>query len=518
MSEKFKKLKRKYLFGVILKCAVCGISFGLFAVGVILLALKLSAISLGIIWYVIIGAAAAVLGFAVAFIFFRPTDKKVATRLDNDFGLEERVQTSVEYDGQEGTILELQRADTEQKLSNLPKNKLRFSRIWQFGAAALIAVAIMGTAFAVPAKAAVPTGDEAPAEVGTLPLGMIEVMINDVQSSDLNSTLKTQIVYQLRNLIVELSVEDLTQGELKNSINGAITQVNLAVNNSVSYFVEIGDILMEENTTFGELVLRGGNSYMLYRPAGATTIKTYDHIIAFDSDKQSRTLGRMNIIRTEMLNTLNIKLSAEDAKSKLSTAMTNLIDPLESGINALSEEYSENSIYGSLVKIKDKMVSMRAAIQKGDYSDDEEFQAALKNMFDGEDWEALAFELAEPSYVGAMRRFVGNRLKDIFGLSGLEMPDGEDSVRGGNNSGSGDGEGGNNQGPGESDVTGGDIKYGSDDMVYDPRTGEYRKYGDILAEYRAMLTELIESGEITEEQAAMAEAYFDLLYGSTEKE
>ena len=514
MSERFKKLKRKYLFGAILKSVICGVSFGLFAVGIILLALKLSAISLGIVWYIVIGVAAAVIGTGVSFVFFKPTNKKVATRLDNEFSLEERVQTSLEFSGQEGVLLGLQRADTEQKLSNLPKSKVRFSRIWQFGVTALIALAMATTAFVVPAKAAVPTGDKAPAEVGVLPINQIQKMIDDVQKSKITDTVKTQIEYELRNLISELSVEDLTQGDLKSAVNSAITEVNLAVNNSVSYF-EVSDILEAEETVFGQIILRGGNAYRVYQPAGATTIKTYDHVELFDSEKQSRTLNRMDAGKNAILKSLDIKIG--EGWSEWSDAMTLIIEPLNSGIEALGEEFAEDSLYSYLVIFKDKFAALQEKVELGEFTSDDDLQAEIKNMFIGEDWESLALELSVQSYAGAVRRFVGNRLKDIFGLGGLELPDRDDDV-GGNNGGTNNPD---NPDPGEGDpgngVIGGDPGYG-DKEVYDPFTGKYVKYKDLLSQYHAMYIELREKGVLTDEQIKMAEDFFGKLYGSDKNE
>lgn len=515
MSERFKKLKRKYLFGAILKSVICGVSFGLFAVGIILLALKLSAISLGVVWYIVIGAAAAVIGTGVSFVFFKPTNKKVATRLDNEFSLEERVQTSLEFSGQEGVLLGLQRADTEQKLSNLPKSKVRFSRIWQFGAAALIAVAMATTAFVVPAKAAVPTGDDAPAVVGTLPINQIEKMIDDVQKSKITDTVKTQIEYELRNLISELSVEGLTQGDLKSAVNSAITEVNLAVNNSVSYF-EVSDILEAEETVFGQIILRGGNAYRVYQPAGATTIKTYDHVELFDSEKQSRTLNRMDAGKNKILKSLDIKIG--EGWSEWSDAMTLIIEPLNSGIEALGEEFAEDSLYSYLVIFKDKFVDLQEKVELGEFTSDDDLQAEIKNMFIGEDWESLALELSVQSYAGAVRRFVGNRLKDIFGLGGLELPDRDDDGSSNNNGGTNNPDNPNpGEGPG-SGVEGGENKYGSDDEVYDPFTGKYVKYKELLSQYHAMYIELREKGLLTDEQIKMAEDFFGKLYGSDKNE
>ena len=124
-SNKFNTIKQKHVIGAVVKSAVCGLSLGLFAVGVLMLSLKLSAIMLAAWCYVLVGiGAAAVGGVAFFLLLFNPSDKEVAKRTDNDYELNERVQTSLEYADQSGTnpnnaiIFPLQRARNGGKITS----------------------------------------------------------------------------------------------------------------------------------------------------------------------------------------------------------------------------------------------------------------------------------------------------------------------------------------------------------------------------------------------------------------
>jgi hypothetical protein len=65
---------------------------------------------------------------------------------------------------------------------------------------------------------------------------------------------------------------------------------------------------------------------------------------------------------------------------------------------------------------------------------------------------------------------------------------------------------------------GGGAVYGSDDIVLDPLTGEPISYVELIDRYNAIMNERLSTGSYTEEQKEAIRKYFDLLYGSTQKE
>ena len=74
-----------------------------------------------------------------------------------------------------------------------------------------------------------------------------------------------------------------------------------------------------------------------------------------------------------------------------------------------------------------------------------------------------------------------------------------------------DSDGGNDEGGGGGGAIGGGATFGSDDLVYDPNTGEYVEYGEILARYYAIMYGKVDAGAYTEEEKTALEKYFAIL-------
>ncbi|MBR7181819.1 MAG: hypothetical protein IKD28_03440, partial [Clostridia bacterium] len=70
------------------------------------------------------------------------------------------------------------------------------------------------------------------------------------------------------------------------------------------------------------------------------------------------------------------------------------------------------------------------------------------------------------------------------------------------------------EGGGGGGAIGGGTIYGSDDLVLDPKTDTFVEYGKILNDYYALMFGKGENGAFTEEEQAMLEKYFQILYGT----
>ena len=64
----------------------------------------------------------------------------------------------------------------------------------------------------------------------------------------------------------------------------------------------------------------------------------------------------------------------------------------------------------------------------------------------------------------------------------------------------------------------GELEFGGDDMIFDPATGEYVKYGDLIAEYYRLMQEYLESADLTPEQKATVQNYFGILLSGSKTE
>lgn len=613
MSNKFKELKVKYLLRALVKSVICGLSAGLIVVGALLLALKLSAITLDVVWYVVIGVGAALVTGVITFIFFMPTDKKVARILDNEFGLEERVQTSLAYSKEKGVIIQMQRDDAADKLNTLPKEKFKFSKIWQFCVIAIVAIAIAVTAFFVPAKQVVDAGnqggeDDPVVTVTLFHVTSVKTMINNVTSAEgFDEEVKTATVAELQILLDKLNASyydgvKISKSGLTNAVLLTINNVERVIYGSLKYTAFPGIIKGEtptlSSTALANAVEYGLNSY------SSLDIYEYGHVDSFYAGNMyiNQTSTKINAGLNALRQALEVKLEdgLADAFTTIvgdtmnavgqkgdygleanadcpayyclstlfSTKLVTLnrangviktadaavapikqeadrvnavveglkkeIDEANEALDALNKALEEATAAGDEDEIANLTSQIEAKtgeiaqLTEQSYSKNDELSELNKKMeeqnsavqkqisevftdFNNE----LSKALASESYYGAMRRYIRNNLVLVFESflsvdEYYEYPTKDVGIGGGSTEGGDKKPGDGTEGGGG----GGNDKVGSDDLIYNPRTGQYVSYGELLDEYKAILEELKQSGEFDQALQDMADIYFDLLSGS----
>lgn len=501
-SNRFNEIKKKHALWAIAKSAVCGISLGLFVTGVLLLALKLSAITFAIYYYVIIGVGvAAVCGAALYLLRFRPTDKQVAKRTDEDFGLDERVQTALEYRNEGGTIVELQRADAEEKILNLPPRRFSFARVWKFAVIILLGLAIAAVGIAVPAKAAddkFVDPDSTPRQVTELERAGVRELIANIEDSSLGDWLKTPVVGVLEQLMTDLDTAN-TEGTLKHAVDTAINMSGSILSSTLSY-VPLGDALSANDEAYlGQAVSNSGRVYRYY------LLTVYDEVRTFDATRFDAVNVKVGKSVTSLRNVLTATIAG---------GLAQLLEKSSSGINAALASVNvaeSDGLYILLKSFAAGLAEIKSSIGGG--ADNTEAQNVISDLISKFIVNATN-EISTQTYNAAIKVFISNRLKKIFGYPSLELPI-EDPDKG---DGTTDGPGTddkkppddeNHQGSGGS----GQTQFGSDDEVWVPGRG-YMKYGDVIREYYSLINQYLHSDELTEEQKNMVRAYYDILFGS----
>ena len=505
-SDNFNTIKNKHIAFAIVKSVVCGISLALAVTGVLLLALKLSGVAFKTLYYVLIGVLTAVLGGGVFFLLlFKPTDKKVAKRTDDDYGLNERVQTALEFGDREGTIVELQREDAEQKISNLPKLKFGFKRIWQFVVIAAVAVAIGVTGIVVPAKVPTSEGffdpDSTPRTVTNEELTGVRELIKNIEDCSMNEALKTSVGGVLMQLLNNLE-SVTTEGTMARAVNSAIDSTFGVILPTLSY-LDIGAALTESGQGhLAQAVTGGGNVYLYYM------LTIYDEVRGFDMAKYDACNAKV----VKGVTSLRSELAAG-----LSAGLIQALGDTSAGIDeALSSVYVVNR--DRLLPVLQSFSKDLSAIRSkySNSSDDTAVQNEIGSLTE-KFTVNLTTEVASQSYNAAINLFVSNRLKDIFGYYPLQLPlvDTDKPGDGTDRPGVSDRDPGSDSDPSGSGGTG-ETEYGSDDMVWVPGRG-YVKYGDIIEEYYNLINQYLHSDTLTEEQKNMISAYYDILFGSSGK-
>lgn len=123
-NKHFNEYKSKFTLEAILRSAMCGIGVG-FGIGFVLALVFLLA-RIDAIWIMFVATFGVAVAAGVAFYFlrFRPNDVSNARRLDR-LGLEERLVTMVELEGQDTYIAQIQREDAKASLEKLDKKQLK---------------------------------------------------------------------------------------------------------------------------------------------------------------------------------------------------------------------------------------------------------------------------------------------------------------------------------------------------------------------------------------------------------
>lgn len=512
MSENFEKLKKKYLFEAITASAVIGVSCGLFIIGVLLLSLKLSSVSLNAGYYVLIGICSALLGGAALFLVLRPTEKKVAKKLDDNYVHYERVQTMVAYKGEEGDIVNIQREDTEQKLSQLSKKKRKFNK--SLIALIIVPVVALGLflgGLLVPAKEANDNGDnqgeipDPPADVTDFQLVSLNNLIEDVRNSSLGDT-KEPVIAQLESLRDNLEFIT-TQKELESEVRSTITSIDNIFNKADTY-INIGAAMAENEQTewLNSLFLHSVSSYQgyaSYKVNGKFT--AFDQVQAVESLIEGYIGGAGGANETYLIPVKQDYAGLEDEEA-IQESLQVLSDLITGGLKQ-SLVSETDALYSGVSAFADGLNVILGKIGRG-YAI-ETLQKNIDEAFDNLGT-ALIPALDVQAYNVIMDDYVRQSLADIFGItppsnssSGItDVTPGSDDEEENN-----DAEGGAGRG---------DTLYGGDGYIYDPNSSQQVQYGEVLNDYYAKAMELLLGGDLSEELTEYIMEYYNILYSGLE--
>lgn len=233
MGEGFLSFKKKIMKEFIIKCSVLSVALGLIAFGILFLLDKLSIISFHFAFSILIGVGTIALVFCATYFIFKPSDKKIAKRLDKTFDLNEKVQTMVSFKDDHNFIVELQREDTNNRLKNIPLKSLKYSINYVLIVLAVLGLGVSITALAYPkAKEDVvePGDDDPDFSVTELQIQKLKALINDINKSNLNDDMKTKYIGEITLLITDLE-NSTKESEM-------IANVKKAINNILSYMIE----------------------------------------------------------------------------------------------------------------------------------------------------------------------------------------------------------------------------------------------------------------------------------------
>ena len=209
----FERFKKKVLREHIIKSALVGLGIGLLAAALAIVISFLTNPNAAVVTGIIAGVLFAGAGGYYYWFKTKPTDKKIALRLDKKLGLHEKCATMIEFQEKEGALLAKQREDATTTLAEKPTKALKFSvGIWVVPALA-VASAFFGASFLTP-KNLNHSGESVVDSSGNIIDSLTSDLISEAKEenskhSGANSALQSYIDEQLSHLQSELqSVEN----------------------------------------------------------------------------------------------------------------------------------------------------------------------------------------------------------------------------------------------------------------------------------------------------------------------
>ncbi len=453
----------------ILRSLVTGLSLGLIVVAALWMLAKFSSQEPDFISYCMIGGGVALAVFAVMFLIGYPTNKRLAKRLDQRLGLDEKVQTMLAFRKDESEMAALQRSSTNQILLDTPGKHFRSKNGWMAAILPVIACVCIAVTVLVPVDALddPDNPDNTSWFLNVYDEQKLKDLIEYVRTSNMQPDPRQGIVTELE--------------DLRNQLKG-----------------------INKKVTMEETVLRSISD--IHDIAGVCN--TYGKITDAMKNTPSESVRQLGInVRSlddsSISHFLKLQLESMTGEGSVETAAV-----MASGLRqalTTSKEEPTNAIYMALDAFAAELETA---------ADGESLKTAFAN---GE--KAINAAVRQPGIDLGVEKYTISRLMTIFGISAENVP--EDILAEFESSAPGEQYDPDEEEEDKSDVGGlgnGLMVYGSDDTIYDPDLEQFVTYGEVLDKYQAIITEYLNDGSLTPEQEEIINDYFALLYRVEQEE
>ena len=466
--ENFNKFKNKIVLEILLKCIIAGFSIGLIVFSIPLIYLKVKGIEFNVLYLVLIALGVMLLIVGLGYLIFKPNKVRIAKRLDKEFKMNEKVQTMVEFENEEGFMIELQRQNTLNILSDISVKSLsmRFSIVLLI--LLVISCACGVTAFALPSHEDLPTVEtpEPTYEVDDWTILAIKNIIDKVKTSTAEDKLKTKYISMLEELIIELETNIDKESQMKAYVIELIDDILLELdkvntNNEVFFILKDSDNslitslavdinLLDVNDIRNHII---NISALINGSAEAVTEFNNDFgavLKASNLDKNDELFKTLYKLAEDLYatrNSDNVRTAVEEVINKNIDSIMNVIEiQAENYRIAHYIEFELNSIFG---------LENNETDSSGDEEDDEQ----QKNPYEDED---------------------KDKDENINNSGGLGT---------------------------------GDVLFGSNDQFFDPDKGVV-EYGDVITGYYGEILGKLNEGLLDENLREYFEYYYNMLLGN----
>ncbi len=497
MGDNFKRLRRKALCVRLCKAVLLALSVGLAVAGCLKLFNNYYILPLDLPLIILSAALLGVLSGAVLFFAMHRSTARFARQLDSTFGLDERLQTMLQFQDDPSALAVLQREDANAALSAIPPKKLKFKRLWIY----LILLLVGGSIFAASLffyPEELPPVEEPPVPfaVTDIQIAALEELTAQVKASEMTSPYREETVRILEELLTEIKTVE-TVAEMQETVNASIEAIAAVTDNS-SRALELMEILW---STEDEDIRALTDAVNYYAWPSSDEWDKFETLMGDFRTGLTHPDASEETADPEVLTADTEKRLSEIAaliELSLDRAKVDANDPLSKALLRLADA-NENNADGTHLWGLGTLTAKNL-----DYTTLQSEIDVTLNILRGELLRALQIH-AENTGTGeyAMTKLAGlfDCPSPTLKRPNLPRVEGED--------GSGDGP---SQGPGNG-PGGGENIFGSDDPVYDPITGTYVEYGEILSRYREKKNAMIQSGVYSKEDMDAIERYFGILQG-----
>ncbi len=469
MGKHFTKIRRRTRLSALLTALLFGVGVGALTVSALVLVLKLLGIAMQT-WYWFSGVAGFALATGISYLIFMPSDRRLAKRLDEEHGLDEKMRTMVAFRDSDDAFMKLQREDADERLGQI---KVVTWRRRQLIAALLVVVLSFGSvtgAILVPQKEAASGPTEAPIDADE----------------------KSRILAELAKLIQMVEEMELIAPALKEN---SLTELK-----SLVAFVEAHDYLSEMKSEAIGTVLR-----ITFSLAQTNTALTVGKNLSQSATEEIQELGKV----LAELSGSKSKSALEDLRKSLKNAELDQADFAADELLAATRQDgldASDPFVRSLNKI--------AASLKSYAGEELELEDAFAPISE------LVYEINIQNVNQRSMQVVISRLCALFGITPEDLA----GLEGGENVDTrppSDHEDQDEELPPEfeepDDTIGsggmgtGDRIYGSNDEIYYPDDNKYDKYHALANSSHAAALEMLNDGKIPEEFRAFIDEYFRIL-------
>ena len=572
MNE-FNSFKKKIMIEFLIKCLI--ISFSLFFIifSTLFILSKREVISLQIWLDFIIGLGSGLVLFLVLYFIFKPNDKKIAIRLDNELDLNEKVQTMIEYKDKDELIVNIQREDTLNKLKEITTKKLRFKIHYIIYILFGLSCVLLTTSIIIPKVIHPIIEPEDPDKDYTLSewqILQIEKLVKYVNDSKMNDVNKEKYVYEL-NLLIDGLKESKKESQMKSNVLTAIANINLLmltestnkeVYNTLKDVVNYNLISSNDNEEYKleantkvKFVADGKASstaklsfvpYSIKAEDGTTQIVTQEPVVESILANENYlvehefTCPSPGTYKIEVPNNTYVIESLGTSKYFLLAEACNdySSSDVQSVLLAIQRKYNEaldKNVGGATYIIKKDIASINSYLEttKLDHEDAfykalSEYTIDLNNAISGSVFKlsenikaaldklepVMVFQVSEKAENRDVCYYVEDKLRELFGLP---KADREDEINSGENGADSDSSW-NTDFSGGGGLGDGDFIFSSTDLIYDYEKNELVSYGELYDSYYAIINGLINEGKLTEEMVAYINSYYSYLLKVNNKE